>query len=255
MRLCFIGCEVMFREVAAIAATAGPILDLHFLPHGLHNVPGELRRRVQAAIDRIERGEAGARLGAPFGRAAEYECDAILLGYGLCSNGTVGLRSRRFPLVIPRAHDCITLFLGSKERYEEHFAAHPGTYWFTAGWVERSLPPGPARFAAARKKYAEAFGEEAADYLLEVEMSWYRQYDRAAYIDWGLPQSAEYRACAEACAAHFGWEFAEYKGDPGLLAAFLHGEWDEDRFLYLRPGEAVTASFDHRILVARPDGD
>ncbi|NLG84911.1 MAG: DUF1638 domain-containing protein, partial [Firmicutes bacterium] len=251
MRLCFIGCEVMVREVAAIAATAAPVIDLHFLPHGLHNVPDELRRRVQAAIDLIERGEDRAHLGGPFGRAAEYECDAILLGYGLCSNGTVGLRSRRFSLVIPRAHDCITLFLGSKERYEAHFAEHPGTYWFTAGWVERSLPPGPERFASARKKYAEAFGEEAAAYLLEVETAWYRRYDRAAYIDWGLPRSADYRACAKACAADLGWEFEELPGDAGLLCAFLNGEWDEERFLLLRPGEAVAPSFDRRILVAR----
>ena len=41
------------------------------------------------------------------------------------------------PLVIPRAHDCIALFMGSRQRYREYFDAHPGTYYRTSGWIER----------------------------------------------------------------------------------------------------------------------
>jgi hypothetical protein len=56
--------------------------------------------RIQESIDRVD--------------PARHE--AVLLGYGLCNNGVVGLHAP-VPLVISRAHDCITLLLGSRERY------------------------------------------------------------------------------------------------------------------------------------------
>ena len=35
--------------------------------------------------------------------------DIIVLGYGLCGNGLVGLVSPKVPLIIPRIDDCISL--------------------------------------------------------------------------------------------------------------------------------------------------
>ena len=250
MRLCFIGCEVLTREVAALAAQAEPAVDLHFLPHGLHNVPDELRRRVQAEIDRVESGADRANLGGPFGGSREYACDAILLGYGLCSNGTAGLGSKRFPLVIPRAHDCITFFLGSKEAYRAYFDAHPGTYWYTAGWIERSLMPGPDRLQEVRERYVREYGEENADFLLETESAWYREYSRATYIHWNLPGAEGYRQYTRDCARCLGWQFDEYPGDQGLLEAFVTGDWDGERFLVVPPGEKIEPSYDEGIVKA-----
>jgi len=47
--------------------------------------------------------------------------------------------------VVPRAHDCITLLLGSKERYAKLFGERPGTYWYSAGWLEigKDFPMSP----------------------------------------------------------------------------------------------------------------
>ena len=58
----------------------------------------------------------------------------------LCNNGVAGLRTKRVSLIVPRTHDCITLLLGSKERYREYFDAHPGTYFHFTGWIERNVP-------------------------------------------------------------------------------------------------------------------
>ena len=49
----------------------------------------------------------------------------------------VGAGRPQHSLVVPRAHDCITLFLGSKERYLDYFQTHPGVYFKTSGWIER----------------------------------------------------------------------------------------------------------------------
>jgi hypothetical protein len=38
--------------------------------------------------------------------------------YGLCNLALTSLRARAVPVVVPRAHDCITLYLGSRQRYD-----------------------------------------------------------------------------------------------------------------------------------------
>jgi hypothetical protein len=122
MRLKLLACEIVYRELCAAVSRSVNQVDAEFLPKGLHDV-----------------GQAGmsSRLQEALGRVDESRYDAVLLGYALCSNGLVGLAARSVPLVVPRAHDCITLFLGSKERYLEYFQNHPGVYFKTSGWIER----------------------------------------------------------------------------------------------------------------------
>ena len=120
MFLRVIACEIAFRELCHAAATSPNLVDFDFLTQGYHDVPGTGRAELQKQIDAV-----------PAGRY-----DAIILGYGLCSNILTGLTTSHTPLVIPRAHDCITFFLGSKERYQDFFTAHPGTYYYTSGWLE-----------------------------------------------------------------------------------------------------------------------
>ena len=57
--------------------------------------------------------------------------DAVVMVYGLCGRATAGITARDVPVVIPRAHDCITLFLGSRARYSEQHENQPGTYWYS----------------------------------------------------------------------------------------------------------------------------
>ena len=115
-----IACEILFRELCHCAARSPSLVDFEFLTQGHHDTPKQGRVEIQRRIDAVP--------------AGKY--DAIVLGYGLCSNIVTGLVSTHTRLVIPRAHDCISLFLGSKERYQEHFASHPGTYYYTSGWLE-----------------------------------------------------------------------------------------------------------------------
>ncbi len=122
MRLKLIACEIMYRELCAAVARSTNLVNVEFLPKGLHDI-----------------GQAGmsSRLAEALFGVDETRYEAVLLGYGLCSNGLVGLTARSIPLVAPRAHDCITLFLGSKERYLEYFNEHPGVFYKTSGWIER----------------------------------------------------------------------------------------------------------------------
>ena len=129
-KITVIACGVLAADLRHLAPTLGREINLHFLPGGLHATPERLRIELQKAIDEISRSEAPER---------------IVIGYGVCGRGTVSLHARTVPLVIPRVHDCIALFLGSDAEYRRQFAAHPGTYYLSAGWVEEKGDGGPRR--------------------------------------------------------------------------------------------------------------
>jgi len=251
MRYAFIGCEVLFREFCLLAARAEVVIDSIMMPQGLHNVPADLRTRVQQEIDRLEMDGAET---SPFGEMASGapRYDAILLGYALCSNGVVGLTSQRTPLVIPRGHDCITLLLGSMECYRDYFDTHRGIYWYSSGWIERTLQPGRERWERTRCQYAKQYGEENAEYLMEMEQGWFKEYRWATYIDWQLPTSARDRAFTRDCAEFLGWEYDEIIGDPQLMDDFLNGRWDDARFLVVPPGACIEPSHDPTIMKSCP---
>ncbi len=241
MRYACIFCEVLFREFAVAAARSTAIIDPIMVPQGLHSVPAELRARVQQEIDRLEGGPEHI-VYEDRDVVAPPKYDAILLGYALCSNGVVGLTSQRIPLVIPRGHDCVTLLLGSKEAYRDYFDTHRGIYWYTSGWIERTLQPGRERQALTRQYYVEAYGEDNADYLMEMEQHWFTEYQWATYIDWQLPTAAHDKAFTRDCAEFLGWHYDEVTADPQLMYDFCDGKWDADRFLVVEPGECIEPS-------------
>jgi len=228
-----IACHVLWRELCHFASLSPHVFTVNFVKQGLHNTPELLKVQLQKAVDE-----------------APEECDAVLLGYGLCSNGAAGVVARTKPLVIPRAHDCITFFLGSKERYREYFDAHPGTYWYTPGWIECSLQPGLDRYHFLRRDYAEKYGEDNADYLMEMEQGWMKEYSNAAYIDLGFSDTLRFREYTRECARWLGWKTEELQGDSGLIQAFVGGEWDPDRFLIVEPGQTIVASHDEAVVKA-----
>ena len=255
-RFAVVACGVLWREIAGTAAALPHSYDLRFLRQGLHNSPELLRSELQAAVDGAS---AAVAPGLPADKAAAgsswsscapapLKPEAILVGYGLCSNGLAGIEARDVPLVAPRAHDCLTFLLGSKERYREIFDAGPGTYWYSPGWIETGTQPGRERTEALRREYRERYGEENADYLMEMEQDWMKKYNTCAYVSLGGFDDSAYRAYSRECAEYMGWTYREPGGDPGLLRDFLAGEWDDERFIVVPPGRRIAASFDESIV-------
>jgi hypothetical protein len=241
MRLKCIACEVLARPIYLCAAHSPHIVDVVLLKRGLHDNPVGLRARIQELID------------------DSLDYDAIGLAYGLCGQGTAGLFARRIPLVIPRAHDCITLYLGSRQRYQEQFDGYPGTYWYTQDYVERSngsagsLALGSGTdtdLEAVYAEYVEKYGQDNADYLMEVMGAWQAHYRRAAFIDMGITGSASVELETRSTATRRGWAFERLSGDLVLIRRLLNGEWDSD-FLVLEPGGQVTMTYDHDIIGCR----
>jgi hypothetical protein len=243
MRLKLIACEIMYRELCAAVARSVNLVDVEFLPKGLHDI-GQARM--------------SSRLAEVVAAVDETRYKAILLGYGLCSNGLVGLAARSIPLVIPRAHDCITLFLGSKEQYLEYFQGHPGVYFKTSGWIERGVglhqggdEPTQSQSALAQsyEDLVARYGEDNAKFLFE-ELCNMRHYSGVTYIEMGVGPDDRFQRQSQSEAEERGWKYEKLAGDMRLLQGLLDGPWDEDRYLVVPPGKRIAASFDSGVIKA-----
>ena len=243
LRLKVIACDILNRELSFISSQSSCYVDVVFLHAELHNTPDKLRSMLQEQIDIANKGFPYNY----FGLAPNY--DYIVLGYGLCSNGIAGISSEKIPLVIPKWHDCVTLLLGSREKYNEYFNSNPGTYWYSRGWIERSIQPGEERFKGLYAEYVQKYGEDNAEYLMETEQGWFKNYSKAVYINWqSLGNTEYYREYTKKCAQFLKWSYDEVEGSQSLLHKIMNGIFDDDEVLVVPPGKRVVPSNDKNII-------
>jgi len=176
-----------------------------------------------------------------------------------------GLTTSHTPLVIPRGHDCITLFLGSMERYQRLSSTHPGSYYYTSGWLEclrrRGDPASPMnmQFLPTRaglstdtesvyEQWVKKYGEERAQYLMEVMGQWAESYTHGVLIDFEFTKPLHLHEEVEAICERRGWRFEQIEGDLHLLERWLNAEWDSETFLVVQPGDKVAPSYDDGVI-------
>lgn len=246
MRIHIIACRIFARELSYLASRCPNQVDITWVGRGLHNTPENLRCHLRETIDTIYKQLETGEL--------EYRPDAIVLGYGLCSNGVVGIQCTDIPIVIPRTDDCIALFMGSQSRYLKEFQDADGAIWLNSAWVEQSKNLVDSEDIKRRKwlEYAEKYGEDNADYLMEVENSWTSNYSTMGYIHSSVYDTVENLECARCEAKNKGWRMREIDDDLRLLQMMVDGTWNEEEFLLLKPGEQVAPDYTGLKLKAVP---
>jgi len=203
-----------------------------------HNKPDNLRADLQARIDAA---------------LSVRKYDIFLLLYGLCGNSTIGL-SCPVKMIMPRIHDCCTMFMGSKEKFATEFGNNLSMRWCTSGYYERSymddgLTGHPSQ---SRETYrnnpeyrvlAEQFGEDNAEYIWET-MHPEIETPEAAYIKiegFEMPGcEGGFRKAVEAQ----GKTLRVIEGGTAYLRDMINGPWDNERFLEINPGEKIGAIYD-----------
>lgn len=247
MNLKLISCDVFFREMCTLAARSPNRVDIQFQPKGLHDLKSnQMQERMQAAVDAV----------------AANTYDAIILGYGLCNNGLHGITARHTPLILPRAHDCITLFMGSRKRYLDYFENHHGVYFKTSGWIERGTAEGDLKQLSighlhgmdmTYEEMVEKYGEDNAQYLFETLIeSQVKSYNQYTFIEMGIEPDDRFERMAREQAAEKGWEFEKIKGDLSLMEQLVNGDWPDQDFLRVEPGQQVMARYDEGVVTAIP---
>jgi hypothetical protein len=239
-----IACESMARAVFHFASLTPHRINIILQKIGLHDRPTSLREQLQKKIDQTD----------------QNEFNAILLVYGLCGRAMDGLQSKELPLILPRAHDCITLHLGSREAYNQQQEQQPGTYWYSQDYLERSGRFGdnmalgsmlPAGLNDSYEALREKYGEDNAAYLFQTLNNWQRYYQRAVFFDSELHMDDEIQKKARENSARHGWKFEIIHADFGLIKKLIFGEWDQD-LLQVPPYHQLYMTGDERIIDARP---
>lgn len=113
-------------------------IDITYLDIEGHNYPKRLTRQIQEEID----------------KCIGYE--KIILLYGLCGNALLGIKARDIPISVVRVHDCLSVLLGSKERFYELFKDR-----LSKGWSCYSLELKP-------KVSFDDYDEEDREYLESI---------------------------------------------------------------------------------------
>jgi hypothetical protein len=240
MRYKLICCEVFLREACIVLADSPNTIDPEFTPKGAHDTPDYLRELIQRKIDEAE---------------AHGGYDAILLGFGLCGNSTAGLTARSVPLIIPRAHDCCTIFLGSKERFTEHFMNNLSKEWSSTGYMERGesirRESDISKMLGRDKSFqdlVESYGEENAEYIWETLHPDLHD-NELVFIE--IPETSHLGYCEKlkSIAQSEGRTVCVINGDMRLIRDLVSGNWRENEFLIVSPGKVIKAEYDYDNIV------
>ncbi|MFP4650407.1 MAG: DUF1638 domain-containing protein [Desulfobacterales bacterium] len=214
-----IACRVMEYELESIRRQkGGDDIEIRYLDQNLHRTPEKMPELIQAEID----------------DAAEY-AERIVLGYGLCSNGIVGVTARKQQVCIPRVHDCIALLLGSRQAYFRAFNQRAGTYYLTPGWVAEEKDP----LGMMENEYTPKMGRETAEWGIREEL---KHYSHIVLIDTSTGDIEKLRKRARANAEFLGKEYEEVKGSRAYFQKILFGPYDTEDFVCLEPGEKSEQS-------------
>jgi len=234
-----IACEVLTREVCHCIACSSHTVDVEFTEKGAHEDSDRLRILLQQRIDKT------AEKGTPY--------DAILLAYGLCGNATAQLAARNIRLVLPRAHDCCTIYLGSRRRFKELFSDNPSRPFSSAGYMERGdsyLHDGDTGrllgLDRSHEDFVAQYGEENAKFIMEtLTLSRDANTDnKVIYIDVPETSQEEYASLCKQNADTEGREFIRVEGDIRLIRQLVEGSWSDEEFLIVEPGQQIRAVYD-----------
>ena len=195
--------------------------EITFFDYALHQVPKNLRKTIQEAIDSIE------------------QPSLIVLGYGLCGNGLHEIQAGKHTLLTPRTDDCIAIILGSYQAYRREFDSEPATYYLSKGWLEGGSTP-LQEYKGLVKKY----GEKKADWLMDYQ---YHNYKRLALIVQNAQDLESYRPAAREVARYcerWGIRYEELIGSDTMLLRLVEiatnlDQADED-YIVVPPGGTLT---------------
>jgi hypothetical protein len=168
-------------------------------------------------------------------RAAVADADkpgaTIVLGYGMCSNAVLGLKTEHATLVVPKVDDCVAMMLGSNEAFAAETEKERGSYFVAKAYLEEC-----DTIMSEHEKLVEKRGRERAEKMMRLLLD---HYTRIVLIDTGRYDLEPYRARVAGFAETFDLAVEEVPGTTRILDALVAGAWDGD-FVVAQPGHELT---------------
>ena len=207
----FIACPAVLGELADGAVEG---VDCRKLEAQLHVSPERLKEALRVAV-----------------AEADVPGATIVLGYGLCSNSVLGLKTEHATLVVPRVDDCIAMLLGSNEAFSTEAEKERGSYYVAKAYLEEC-----DTIMSEHEKLVEKRGRERAEQMMRLLL---KHYTRIVLVDTGRYDMEPHRARVAGFAETFDLAVEEVPGTTRILDALVAGEWGDD-FVVAPPGHELT---------------
>jgi len=207
-----LACEMIRKELNALMEKQPFPGEVVWMEKGLHEYPDRLRTALQREID-----------------ARDGKIDYIVLVYGLCGNGIIGLKAEKSRLVIPLFDDCIRALL-SLEANEE-IEVDPRALYYTDEWMDTGVS-----MLMGAETYVERYGEKKA---LKIIKAMLKNYKRATFLETGLYNIESAAEKIRPTTEKIGLTIDRAPASFRVYDALLSGRWDKE-FLVTEPGETVT---------------
>lgn len=212
MKRTIIACAMLEDEINYVYNKMNCSDPIVWLERGYHNYPEKLREKLQETIDSLQ------------------DQDELLLCFGLCGNGTAGLKSEHAKLILPRFDDCLNMLLCDGNRSCRGLV-EAGTMYLTKGWTKDDQG-----ILQQYDKLLEDYDEEMRDAVLEMM---YAHYDSVTLIDTGCYQIEEVMEYATKTCELMDFELKTTKGHVLMLEKLFSGDWDTN-FIIVEPGTALS---------------
>lgn len=210
-RYFMIACRNIEDEIEAARKETRADYPILYLPSITHVYPQKMNHALQETIDRLT------------------DIDILILPMGRCGNATIGLRSERFSIVLPKCEDCINLLISDDSLKVSRPRGH---MFFTDGWLRNTM--------AVDKDYERAmekYGKEECESLMRMM---YGSYTHFALLNTGLYDIRKTKKALKPLAKITGIRFTEIDAPLGILKKMCALDFDPRYFAVIPPGVTVT---------------
>ncbi|MCD8197586.1 MAG: DUF1638 domain-containing protein [Lachnospiraceae bacterium] len=212
MKTAIVACAVMEKELQYIFSEEGLDYPIVWIESALHDVPKKLHARLEEELEKLQ-------------------AERVILTFGLCGNSVIGLRADSREYILPKADDCITMLLGSRERRRK-LNSELAAYYLMEGWLRGPKTP-MQELQRVRERYGEKLGQE----IIEVM---YQNYRSLCLLDTGLSDLEQLKGECQPVAEITGTEVCVETGTLDWLRRLILGPWDSENFIVKHPGEEIT---------------
>ena len=206
-----LACPAVTGELAE-GATEG--VDCRELEAHLHIKPDDLKVALRDAVAELD--EPGV---------------TIVLGYGLCSNAVLGLKTEHATLVVPRVDDCIAMLLGSNEAFSREAEKERGSYYVAKAYLDEC-----STIVSEHDAMVAKYGSERAERMMRLVL---KHYKRVVLVDTGRYDLEPLRERVGAVARIYDLAVEEVAGTTRILDGLVADDWGDD-FVVAPPGHELT---------------
>ena len=153
MKRAIVGCGIIKQDIEHLLNDLPYEADVFWLDEKLHEFPDNLRKVLQEKIDEL----------------TDY--DEIILGYMLCGNGLLGIKSGKSTLRFIKGDDCIYANLCHRDDYT---ALRSSSIFLSHGWLSTNR-----NSLSEYQKTVEKYGEKRAKRIYDAM---YKNYKHVAYM-------------------------------------------------------------------------